>query len=66
MKKFIAGINKNGDLHYINPDHIAKIWSNKTPEEQFYRYFIEVDIGGEITYYEISAETENELVNMER
>lgn len=66
MKKFITGINVNGEFHSINPDHIAKIWSHKEPEEQFYRHFILVDIGGQITSYEISAETENDLVNMER
>lgn len=66
MRKFICGTNANGEFHYINPDHIAKIWSHKEPEEQFYRHFIAVDIGGEITCYEISAETEEDLVNLGR
>ena len=67
MKKFIPARTYLGETHYINPDKIARIFSKIFPGEKFYKYYIEVDIGGNhFTAYEILEEDYTDLINMKR
>lgn len=66
MKKFICATSAFEEIHYINPDNIAKIYTRLLCGRKSTAYFIDVDIGGKITSYEISFEDYTNLVNLER